>query len=286
MRRAAGHLHLEDRDALAGGHDAAAVAGRLRDEHVAVGPRGRLDGRPRRRAPDLLLRDEEEGDGERGLASGPHEVPVRVPGKTGPRPSCRRCPARRPGPLPGERSGPRRWCRSGCTVSRWLRTRMPGPSPPHSLRAARRSPYPSRPRGALDAGGEGPHDGLDVVHHPVDRVRVVRRRLDPHPLEDRREDLVRIDARFVPARTGGAVGAGGSLHGFHLQKPAWPHASLSIRFGSARRLLGRGPGPGPREANPGSAPAATRRAEAAAQATARRNAALKSIRATSSRNAA
>ena len=33
----------------------------------------------------------------------------------------------------------------GWTVSRWLSTRIPGPSPPHSLRAARMSPKPSRP---------------------------------------------------------------------------------------------------------------------------------------------
>ena len=95
MRRHALDEHFEAGDALAPGDDLAAVACRLRHQHIfGLAPLG-FDQRARGRAADLLIGDEEMGDAERrsrrrGCRSGEtHDRQDRR------RPSCRRCPDRR-----------------------------------------------------------------------------------------------------------------------------------------------------------------------------------------------
>src|SRR5258708_18805373 len=80
MRGAAIDRHAEAADALARGHDLVAVAGGLHDQAVFVSPGGGLDARPRGRAADLLLGDEQEGDRQPGLLALADQVAQRVVG--------------------------------------------------------------------------------------------------------------------------------------------------------------------------------------------------------------
>ena len=233
--------HLEDRDPLASGDDAPAVAGRLGDEDVAGGPRGRLDDRARRGAPHLLLRHEQEGDGERGLTTGPDEVPERVPRETGPALHVVDAGAVDPVALPPHTQDLVDGA-DGVDGVEVAQHEDAGPVAAPFAARGEEVPVAVPSRGAVDAGGERPHRRLDVVHHPVDRFRIMRRRLDPDPFEDLLQELVRVDARFVAAGGGGG-GRAASVRGRHCVLSDGGAGGTPVYQPAARRLAApSGPG--------------------------------------------
>ena len=206
MRRPALDMHLEAADALAAGHDLAAVAGGLGDEREGGVAGEVLDHRPRRRAADLLV--------------GRHQVDERPPGAAGAgdrleglerqiRPALHVVAARAIEPVALEPH--RQIVIGGAERVHGVEMRHDEHGGLARLRPRPQHQHVAEPgpaRDALDRDRRVRDLGRDEVHHPVDAGRRVRRALGAQPGRQVLEGIaVRAHRRAVSVRRRSTPGA-------------------------------------------------------------------------------